>query len=110
MAEVSIVRSFDGTAKYSLLYRLKGVIFKILFYRIILPKATQVFVQTEEMKRQVGRNGIPAHKMTAVPMAVDTDQINFVGYPQNSPKNEKTVLYLGALNKFRRIEFILTGL
>ena len=106
-AEASIVRSLDGTAKYPLLYRLRGNFFKILLYRMILPKAGHIFVQTEEMKRKVGLNGIPAHKMTPVPMAVDINKIQFFGYPQESKQRERTVLYLGALNKFRRIDFIL---
>lgn len=107
IAEASITRSYDGTAKYPLLYRVRGNYFKILLYRMILPRAKHIFVQTDEMKRQVSLYGIPAHKMTPVPMAVDTSKIQFVGYPQNNDQRERMVLYLGALNKFRRIDFVL---
>lgn len=107
IAEASITRSYDGTARYPLLYRLRGYFFKFLLYQVILPNTKHVFVQTDEMKRQVSLNGIPEGKMTAVPMAVDTSQIQFVGYQAKNKPDEKTVLYLGALNKFRRIDFVL---
>jgi glycosyltransferase involved in cell wall biosynthesis len=107
MAEASIARGYDGTAKYPILYRIRGYFYKILLYRIILPNAVHGFVQTDEMKRQVALRGVPETKMTAVPMAVDTNKIKFVGYQPKNTLEEKIVLYLGALNKFRRIDFIL---
>ena len=105
--EASIVRSFDGTAKYPILYWLRGKIYELLLYKVILPKADHILVQTEEMRKQINIKGILKGKMTPVPMAVDTNEIKYYGYKKDRINNGKTVVYLGAINKFRRINFIL---
>jgi glycosyltransferase involved in cell wall biosynthesis len=106
-AESSLVRSKDGTAKYPHLFWLRGKFFEILLYKFILPRAKHIFVQTEEMKRVVSDKGIPFDKMTAVPMAVDTKKVKYIGYNKNNKKDGHILLYLGALDKFRRIDFLL---
>ncbi len=54
-----LLRAQDGTARYPLLYRVRGWAFKILLYRLLLPAADHVFVQSEQMRTDIGREGIP---------------------------------------------------
>jgi glycosyltransferase involved in cell wall biosynthesis len=107
--EASLTRVKDKTAKYPYIYFLRGHIFKIILYKILLPFADHVFVQTTQMKKNISKKGIQLEKMTEIPMAVDTDNIPFFGYCENHKNEEKDniVVYLGTLVKFRRIDFIL---
>ena len=45
----------------------------VLLYRILLPAADHVFVQSEQMRRDVAAEGIPLAKLTAVPMGIKMD-------------------------------------
>ena len=47
----------DGTARYPLLYRIRGLAFKILLYRLLLPAADHVFVQSEQMRSDIAEIG-----------------------------------------------------
>ena len=98
-----------GMARYPLIYWIKGHLFRILLYRIIIPCAEHTFVQSEEMKRNVALKGIPRKTMTPVPMAVSVNEIPFFGYKkgQSNPNNSKNILYLGTLSKIRKIDFLL---
>ena len=100
----------DGTARYPLLYRIRGGVFKILLYRLLLPAADHVFVQSEQMRTDIVGEGIPKNKMTVVPMGVNAElcksaelshdrQVLAAGVP--------SVLYLGTLNKLRRLDFLI---
>lgn len=87
-----------------------GLINKFLLYKIILPRADHVFVQSEQMKKDVFQYGIPLEKMTPVPMGVSLEKIPY-NQPEssriNKPADEKWILYLGTLNRSRRIDFLL---
>jgi glycosyltransferase involved in cell wall biosynthesis len=74
-----------------------------------MPKADHIFVQSEQMKRDVAAEGIPEGKLTPVPMAVSLEGICS---QQTEPgtrfsKDGKVVLYLGTLGKARRMDFLL---
>jgi glycosyltransferase involved in cell wall biosynthesis len=105
-----LLRASDGTARYPWLYRVRGTVFKWLLYRWLLPKADHIFVQSEQMRRDVAAQGIPLHKMTAVPMGVRTDLCETVDLSQSRrlmPPGIPCVLYLGTLNRVRRLEFLV---
>ena len=54
------------------------------------------------------RASIPKEKMTAVPMAVSIKDTPFFGYdPQQSYKQRKTVVYIGSLQRNRKMDFLL---
>ncbi len=100
----------DGTARYPLLYRIRGGVFKILLYRLLLPAADHVFVQSEQMRTDIGREGIPANKMTVVPMGVSAELCTTTGPNQGRavlPAGVPSILYLGTLNKLRRLDFLI---
>jgi glycosyltransferase involved in cell wall biosynthesis len=105
-----LLRAADGTARYPLLYKLRGAAFKWLLYRWLLPKADHVFVQSEQMRLDVAAQGIRLDKMTAVPMGV---RIELCAAPDLSqrrrllPSAVPCVLYLGTLNRVRRLDFLI---
>jgi glycosyltransferase involved in cell wall biosynthesis len=101
-------RAVDGTARYPLLYRIRGNVFSFLLYRILLRAADHVFVQSDEMRRDLARKGVDADKMTAVPMGIKpppaTDRA-----PQRTviPADVPSFLYLGSTSRSRYIDFLL---
>ena len=91
-------------------YLIRGVAFKFLLYRILLPAADHIFVQSEQMRRDVASEGVPLSKMTVVPMGMRIDSF---GDPSESacreimPVGERCFLYLGTLTKVRRLDFLI---
>ena len=88
---------------------LQGTFGKWLLYRVVLPRADHVFVQSLQMQLDISKHGIPMEKMTPVPMGVDTataspefvapvDDKLFVG--------KRVVAYLGTLDQGRQIELL----
>jgi len=69
--EASLYAAQTGVARYRLLYSLRGALQRLVLYRIIMPACTHVFVQSEQMRRDVAREGIPLDRMTAVPSSVN---------------------------------------
>ena len=105
-----LMRAKDGTARYPLLYALRGSAFKWLLYRCLLPAADHVFVQSEQMRCDVAAEGIPLDKMTAVPMGIDVEMFAAAnpGEPRTVlPPGVPCVLYLGTLDKARRLDFVM---
>jgi glycosyltransferase involved in cell wall biosynthesis len=103
-------RAKDGTARYPLLYRVRGLAFKILLYRLLLPAADHIFVQSEQMRTDIAAEGIPAHKMTAVPMGISADLCGPAEPSRDRellPVGVPATLYLGSLNKVRGLDFLI---
>lgn len=88
----------------------QGAFGKWLLYRVVLPRADHVFVQSRQMQRDVAREGIPEQQMTPVPMGVDLETASPESIvPANDPRlhNKRVVAYLGTLDPLRRIEVLL---
>lgn len=88
----------------------KGLLGSFLLYRIMLPNAQHVFVQSDAMASYVQSRGINAEKITAVPMGVDTEQ--FAGQDLEGERpvawgNRPVIAYLGTLTKSRNIETLI---
>ena len=73
-----------GIAKFAY-HWLNGKLGQWILYRLVLPRADHVFVQSDQMKIDVARLGIPACRMTPVPMAVDTAALATPMATSNSP-------------------------
>jgi len=84
-----------------------GRVGRFLLYRVVLPRADHVFVQSDRMKEMmVVRGGDPA-KMTPVPMGVDLQAIQAEQLlPVEAPRlaGRRVLVYLGTLDRSRRIE------
>jgi glycosyltransferase involved in cell wall biosynthesis len=105
-----LLRAKDATARYPLLYKVRGLAFKWLLYRWLLPAADHVFVQSEQMRQDVAATGIPLNKMTAIPMGISMDLCAPVDSSQDRrvlPRETPCVLYLGTLNRVRRLDFLI---
>jgi glycosyltransferase involved in cell wall biosynthesis len=97
--EEYLIRARDGTARYPVLYLIRGYAFKF------------IFVQSEQMRRDITKEGISADRMTAVPMGIDASK--FAGFATGNasrtviPNGERCILYLGTLIKVRRLDFMI---
>jgi glycosyltransferase involved in cell wall biosynthesis len=97
-----------GGARYPLLYRLRGWILFRLLYRFILPRADHIFVQSEQMKRDLAGYGLPSSKMTPVPMGVRIEDFHGVADATiGGAARRATIGYLGTLAGERRIDFLV---
>ena len=65
----------DGTARYPTLWLIRGATFSFLLYRVLLRAADHVFVQSDQMQRDVAGRGVPLAKLTPVPMGVKLDNL-----------------------------------
>jgi glycosyltransferase involved in cell wall biosynthesis len=101
-------RAIDGTGRYPFLYKIRGATFSFLLYRMLLPAADHVFVQSDEMRRDVAAKGVPLSKLTAVPMGIKPHQfaLTFSGRSV-IPPGERCFVYLGSLSRGRHIDFLL---
>jgi glycosyltransferase involved in cell wall biosynthesis len=100
----------EGTARYPILYVVRGLVSKFLLYKLLLPVARHVFVQSEQMRLDVAMQGIPLEKMTAVPMGIKAD--SFSGDPGQEGRvrlapGERCFLYLGTLARVRHLDFLV---
>lgn len=98
-----------GRARYPLIYWIRGHFSRILLYRMIMPFSHHIFVQSEQMKRDIMVEGISEENMTSVPMGISIKETPFFGYEpkQDEPNKKKIVLYLGTLTKARKMDFLI---
>lgn len=118
MSEASI--AFSRSAGMSLGFTrwafvaLKGYVGKWLIYRVLLPRCDHVFVQSDRMLNDVAAHGIPRRLLTAVPMAVDLEQVpRALGEEVAAPtalRGKRVIGYLGILDRGRRIDFLFAVL
>ena len=105
-----LLRADDVTARYRFFYRLRGLAFKAMLYRWLLPAADHIFVQSEQMRQDIAAEGISPDKMTAVPMGVGADLCavaDLSDLRRLLPPGAPCVMYLGTLDKMRRLDFLL---
>src|SRR5208282_5090911 len=77
---------------------LRGRMMILLLYRVVLPRADHVFVQSERMREGVARKGIAFDRMSPVPMGFDAENISTGrGSGEASPGQRPTFVYLGTL-------------
>lgn len=111
--EASQYAARQRVARYALWYWMRGALQRFLLYRVILRACTHVFVQSEQMRLDLAREGIPKRKMTAVPSSIDLAEIDAAmrtkyGSPGVEPLTDRrTVVYLGTLLRERRLDFLV---
>jgi glycosyltransferase involved in cell wall biosynthesis len=107
MSEGRIRRAREMLAQRpSLHYRLvlwKGLVERALFYKLLLPSADKVFVQSDAMLEWMAGRGIRRDKMFAVPMGVDTELLQRTVTPIRLPGWDGVPVlgYLGTLDSSR---------
>lgn len=107
--EASLYAARERTARYPLFYRARGVAFKWLLYRVIMPMAAHVFVQSEQMKKDVAAQGIALEKLTAVPMGVSDCLLADATKQEEAggANGQNAIVYLGTLIRERKIDFLI---
>jgi len=83
---------------------------RFVIYRLVLPGARHIFVQSEAMADWMASQGFERARMTAVPMGVDAslfdrDRVEPVIDPRLDGR--RVILYLGRIAQARRSDFLL---
>lgn len=92
---------------------LKGLVERFLLYKVVLKGANHVFVQSEAMKALMVARGIPAAKLTAVPMGVDMEILRADAIAPRRLAGWEAVpvlAYLGTLDSSRELGMLLDAL
>ncbi len=108
--EASLYAANIGVARYSMLYRLRGLLQRWLLYRVIMPACTHVFVQSEQMRLDVAGEGIPLERTTAVPSSLNLRDLDTTEAPPNgapAAAAPPTIVYLGTLLRERQLDFLV---
>lgn len=88
---------------------LQGHVGKWLLYKIILPKADHIFVQSAQMQRDIAKHGICFASMTPVPMGVDLEIAKsalITPTEDERLKGKRSIIYLGTLDRVRKIDIL----
>jgi glycosyltransferase involved in cell wall biosynthesis len=88
---------------------LRGRVGRFLLYRVVLPGADHVFVQSDRMKEDMVAQGIDPEKMTPVPMGVDIADIDLEQLARtDDPRlaGRRVLVYLGTQDRPRHIEVL----
>jgi len=78
-------------------------------YRVVLPRADHVFVQSAQMLEDVAAQGVARERMTAVPMGVDLELANPAALaPAVDARldGRRVIAYLGTLDRVRQIDIL----
>lgn len=81
-----------------------------ILYRLVLPAAHHVFVQSAAMAAALAARGVPSARMTAVPMGIDAARFARAAIaPSVDPRlaRRRVVLYLGRVARSRQSDFLL---
>jgi glycosyltransferase involved in cell wall biosynthesis len=107
--EASLYAANSGVARYGVLYRLRGTLQRWLLYRVIMPACTHIFVQSEQMRLDVAREGIPLERMTAVPSSLNLRDLDTTqtASAAGEATQSSTIVYLGTLLRERQLDFIV---
>jgi glycosyltransferase involved in cell wall biosynthesis len=92
---------------FPLLWR--GWTYRFLLYRIVLPRADHVFVQSERMRDDLVAKGIARDKLTPVVMGVDLERsVPERIRPADDPRlaGKRVLVYLGTMARGRQIEIL----
>jgi glycosyltransferase involved in cell wall biosynthesis len=97
-----------GLLKYIVPW-IRGYIGQYILFRLVLPHADHVFVQSEQMMKIVASRGVPKARMTPVPMGVDLDAMApETVQPILDPRlvGRRILVYLGSLDRVRKVEVL----
>jgi glycosyltransferase involved in cell wall biosynthesis len=102
-------RGLKGRLKWAA-HALRAWASRIAIYRLVLPGARHIFVQSDAMADWLAAKGVERARMTAVPMGVDAALFDRAGVaPVDDVRldGRRVVLYLGRIAQSRRSDFLL---
>lgn len=88
---------------------MQGIFGKWLLYKVVLPRADHVFVQSLQMQLDIEKKGIPLYKITPISMGVDTELSSSGNIKPANDKcleGKRVLVYLGTLDRVRQIEIL----
>ena len=91
-------------------HALRAALARRLVYRLVLPAARHVFVQSDAMADALARQGVARARMTAVPMGVDCalfDRAAVTPAADARLDARRVIVYLGRIAQSRRSDFLL---
>jgi glycosyltransferase involved in cell wall biosynthesis len=104
--EAQLFAAKHRIARYPFLYWLRGTYRSVLLYKLLLPRADHIFVQSEQMRDDIAAKGIDRESMTAVPGSLNLDSIPYRQDDDPGPSGP-TILYVGTLIRARRLDFVI---
>lgn len=96
-----------GVARYRWLSLLRGVLQRFALYKLILPNAVHVFVQSEQMRKDMEAEGVPRENMTPVPSSLNLPRLDESSGTISKPPDERWIVYLGTLLRQRQLDFLV---
>ncbi len=106
-AESKLYQARNRFVPHRHLVWLKGQSIRLLLYKLILPLADHIFVQSERMKEDVAREGIDPSKMTPVPMGIRAAQVGQAEDARAPDTQAPLLLYLGIILRLRQTEMLV---
>lgn len=93
-----------------LAHALRAAASRFVIYRLVLPGARHIFVQSDAMADWLAAKGFARDRMTAVPMGVDAelfDRARVEPVQDARLDGRRVVLYLGRIAQSRKSDFLL---
>jgi glycosyltransferase involved in cell wall biosynthesis len=112
IADAALAAGREGTTRRPWLARLRGRASRIVLYRVIMPRADRVFVQSDQMARDFEAAGVPARLMIPVPMGVALQRMPWP-YPirrVSKPDGLTWVVYHGTLARVRGLGLLVRAM
>ena len=102
----------SGTRLQRMVWQVRGWVAGWLLYRLVLPRATHIFVQSEAMRQMLTGYGIAPKRMTPVPMGVEIPEQLEAIQPADDARlaGRRVIVYLGALERIRHPELMLEAM
>lgn len=100
----------DGRRIAWLAHAARAALSRLVLYRLLLPQAHHLFVQSEAMADWLSDQGIGRSRMTAVPMGVDTARFERAAVtpaPDVRLDGRRVLVYLGRVARARQSDFLL---
>jgi glycosyltransferase involved in cell wall biosynthesis len=91
-------------------HALRARLSRLAFYRLVLPGARHVFVQSDAMASSLAAQGVARDRMTAVPMGVDAGLFRRAAVePARDARldGRRVIVYLGRIGQARQSDFLL---
>ncbi|MCS0589351.1 glycosyltransferase [Massilia norwichensis] len=102
-------RGIKGRLKWAA-HALRAWASRVTIYRLVLPGARHIFVQSDAMADWLASKGFSRERMTAVPMGVDAalfDRATVEPVQDARLDSRRVVLYLGRIAQSRKSDFLL---
>ncbi|MBV8635689.1 MAG: glycosyltransferase [Burkholderiaceae bacterium] len=102
--DLELAKHKSGLAKAY--YRLRGRTGQWLLYRFVMRHCDHIFVQSEEMKRELVNFGVAPQRMTPVPMGVPTRLVEW-SRGRRTEVVPNRIVYLGTMSSVRQLHVLL---